>query len=113
MSESTTDFWAIIELFGHQRMAGHITEATVGGCKFVRVDVPAAGERPAYTRLLGQGAIYAINIVSEQVARAAADSMRVEPVSVYDLGTLLNRRLANDPEPDDVDLDELLGPRGG
>ena len=106
MSESPTDFWAIVELFGHQRMAGRLTEATIGGCQFVRVDVPETGERPAYTRLLGQGAIYAINVTSEEVARAAAHSLRVEPVSVYDLGPLLRPQLASgemqsSPEPDD------------
>jgi hypothetical protein len=87
------DFWAIVELFGHQRIAGHVTEASIGGCQFVRVDIPASGEKPAFTRLLGHGAIYAVNIVSEAVARAAASSLRVEPVSVYDLGPLLQQRI--------------------
>ena len=50
------------------------------------------------SRLLGQGAIYAINIVSEDVARAAASSLRTEPVSVYDLGPLLKQRLAHDSD---------------
>lgn len=91
-----SDFWAIVELFGHQRIAGHVTEASVGGCQFVRVDIPASGEKPAFTRLLGQGAIYAINIVSEDVARMAASALRTEPVSVYDLGPLLRQRLQTD-----------------
>lgn len=33
--------WCIVELFGHQRIAGLVTEQTIGGCNFVRVDVPA------------------------------------------------------------------------
>ena len=99
-ANQTADFWAIVELFGHQRLAGHVTEASVGGCQFVRVDIPASGEKPAFTRLLGQGAIYAINIVSEDVARAAASSMRSEPVSVYDLAPLLKQRLAHDSDDD-------------
>ncbi|HUX16647.1 MAG TPA: hypothetical protein VMW52_09260, partial [Phycisphaerae bacterium] len=52
--------WCIVELFGHQRMAGLVSEATIGGCAFVRVDVPAAEGAAAYTRFLGQGAVYAM-----------------------------------------------------
>ena len=80
--------WAIVELFGHQRIAGLVTNEAIGGCAFVRVDVPEAPGRQPYTRLLGQGAIYAINIVSEDVARAAAATFRSEPVSVFDLPDL-------------------------
>ena len=39
MSEKK-DQWAIVELFGHQRIAGKISEHAVGGCSFVRIDVP-------------------------------------------------------------------------
>jgi hypothetical protein len=49
----STEQWAIVEIFGHQRIAGRLTEQTIGGCSFVRVDVPALpqadgeGELPA------------------------------------------------------------------
>ena len=95
------DFWAIVELFGHTKIAGHVTEASVGGCQFIRVDIPAIGEVPAYTRLLGQGAIYSINIVSEDIARAAASSFRSQPVSVYDIGSLLQQRMLPNSSDDD------------
>lgn len=98
--------WAIVELFGHQRMAGRVTNEAVGGCNFVRVDVPETKGRPAFTRLLGQGAIYAINIVSEDVARAAAASFKSEPVSVFDLPQLRQQSLpiygGDGPDDDDV-----------
>ena len=82
------DQWCVVELFGHQRIAGRVTEQTIGGCAFVRVDVPAVGDNPAYTRLFGNGAIYAINPVTEEIARAAATSYRVVPVSPYDIPEL-------------------------
>lgn len=96
MSEEKFDAWAIVELFGHQRMAGRITEASVGGCQFIRVDVPPVGENAGYTRLLGQGAIYAINLVDEPVARAAAESYRTVPVSSYEIPALRQAQLAFD-----------------
>lgn len=106
MSEKN-DFqaWAIIELFGHQRIAGRVTEQAIGGCSFLRVDVP---EIPAddvamsppvagYTKLYGNGAIYAITIVEEQIARAAAATMRARPVTPYTLRSMaLSHRPAQD-----------------
>lgn len=42
MSETQTKFdhWCIVESFGHERIAGRVTEQTIGGCSFIRVDVP-------------------------------------------------------------------------
>lgn len=88
MKTETFESWCIVELFGHQRIAGLVTEQTIGGSSFVRVDVPANGDTPEYTRLFGNGAIYAINPVSETVARAAAAQYRSVPVSIYDFPEL-------------------------
>lgn len=85
----TFDNFAIVELFGHARIAGRVTEQVLAGQGFVRVDVPEiaasaySAVTPGFTRLFGPGAIYSITPVSEEIARAAARSMRVEPVSVY------------------------------
>lgn len=88
MSEPFETF-AIIELFGHSRIAGKVSEQVIAGQGMLRVDVPALPatahypEHPAFTKLYGPGAIYAITPVSEEIAFAAAQSMRVEPVNVY------------------------------
>ena len=34
------DHWCIVELFGHNQIAGKVTEQAIGGQSFVRVDVP-------------------------------------------------------------------------
>lgn len=38
--------WAIVDLFGHTRIAGKVSEQVIGGCSFVRVDVPERGDGP-------------------------------------------------------------------
>lgn len=37
--------WAILELMGHRRLGGYVSEATVAGAGFLRIDVPG-DERP-------------------------------------------------------------------
>ena len=93
--------WAIVEIMGHVRLAGKVSEQAVGGVNFVRVDVPAIGDQPEFTKLYGAGAIYCISIVSEPVARAAAQSFRAAPVSVYDIPALSRSRRI--PEFDEQD----------
>ena len=91
MNEQTSNFnvYAIVELFGHARIAGRVTEQVIAGQGFLRVDVPllpTRGDMPAeqgFTRLFGPSAIYSITPVSEEIAMRAAQSMRVAPVNVY------------------------------
>lgn len=85
MSEEKFEQWAIVELFGHARIAGLVSEQAIGGSNFVRVDVPAVGGKAPFTKLYGQGAIYAMSFVDNDVALAAAEKLREKPVDVYSL----------------------------
>jgi hypothetical protein len=72
--------WAIVELFGHQRIAGYVGEQQIAGSGFVRVDVPdvtlEGGQvKPAYTRYFGPSSIYGISPCDEGIARRAAYSI--------------------------------------
>lgn len=71
--------WAIVELFGHNKVAGKLSEQQMGGCAFVRVDVPDTDTGKGYTRLYGNGAIYSIAFVEEAIAREAARSYSDRP----------------------------------
>jgi len=72
--------WARVEVFGHQSYAGLVKQESIGGCSFVRVDVPAVVGIPAFTKILGQGAIFAITPMTEQAARILADRLKAVPV---------------------------------
>ncbi len=78
------DEWAIVELFGHQKIVGKVSEAVLAGGAFLRVDVPAVDERKAFTRFYGPSAIYSISPVDEEIARAAIAQYRHEPVRRFE-----------------------------
>lgn len=93
--------YAVIELFGHARVAGAVSEQNFGGANLIRVDVPEVtftrtvwdedekGYRKdtrtiaAHTRSLGGGSVYAINWCDEETARVAAHSIHDEPLEPY------------------------------
>ena len=69
--------WATVELFGRQKIAGELSEETVAGDTFLRVDVPQVEEHPGFSRVYGSEAIYCITPVTEDVARMAAIRLQV------------------------------------
>ena len=100
----TADQFAIVELFGHARIAGRISEQTIGGQSFVRIDVPevrydtglTGGVIAAHTRSFGAGAIYSINWCDEAAARLAAQAIKHRPINPYSLGDALRDMTAHD-----------------
>jgi len=67
--ENKSEMWAIVELMGHAQTAGIIRSSDLGG--LLRVDVPV-GNEGFRTEFYGASAIYAIRVVSEEIARAHA-----------------------------------------
>ena len=96
----TLDIWALVELMGHQKIAGRVTEKTLAGAPFLQVDVPDGEGKPAYTRLYAPGAIYCINPIAQQIAIGWAKAHKPAPVQIYDL-----RQLAADKPIDSTDSD--------
>lgn len=82
--DSGIDTWALVELMGHQRIIGKVTEQEIAGSKLLRVDVPRLGDAQAITKYFGSSAIYAITPLDEDTARVMAAKVDVAPVSVWD-----------------------------
>jgi len=99
---NTFDNYCIVELFGHQKIAGRVTEQVIAGQGFVRVDVPKTKRHPAFTRMFGSNAIYSITPVSEQIAKMAAEQIFIEPVTVY----IEPSHQLSSAEEDDFDNDD-------
>ncbi|MCA9876832.1 MAG: hypothetical protein KC442_03590 [Thermomicrobiales bacterium] len=86
---SVIEGWGILELMGHRRLGGYLSEVTVAGVAMVRIDVPHpqhVGEMVA-TQLYSGQAIYGITPTTEEIARAIAQGAP-QPVSRWDLRAL-------------------------
>lgn len=80
MSEERFETHALVELFGHVRLAGKVTEQTIAGTGFIRVDVPDTKRKKGFTRLFGTSAIYSMTPVSEEIAQALAEQIYIENI---------------------------------
>ena len=100
MDQSTKDqgfaAWCLIELFGHSRLAGYLSEQQIGGQTFIRVDVPETESAPAYSKFYGAAAIYSFTPVDEEIARGMAERLNERPISIYEMSKILAQ---TDPEP--------------
>lgn len=91
------DLWCLVELLGHQRIAGRCTEQNIAGSNMLRVDVPATNNQPVFTRFFSFGAIYAINPVTEEVASQVADRLEISPVQPWELKMIGRQELTSLP----------------
>lgn len=94
--------WCVVEIMGHKKFAGFVTEQSLGGSSFVRIDVPeitlANGTKlPAFTKLFGAGSIYCLSPCTEETARAFAAQLRSEAFALYEAPRL--------PAPRSSDVD--------
>lgn len=102
--ETKFELNAIVELFGHQRMAGLVTEQTLGSASFVRIDVPETENQPKFSRLLNPSAIYAINPVTEEVMLAMAENLDKKPIDSWDVREMQKKLLALKPGEIEADI---------
>ena len=117
MSENTAviNGWGILELMGHRRLGGYLSEVTVAGTSMVRVDVPHPQHlsETAATQIYSGQAIYCITPTTEEIARAIARDAP-QPVSRWDLRALEASRVETRDEVEagvvDVVDSELDGP---
>ena len=108
--ENKFEVFAIVELFGHQKLSGKVTEHNVGSATFIRIDVPETKGQPAFTRLVNPSAIYAINPTTEEVATAKAEQLQTAPIDAWDIRRMQEKMVAlveeNKRHPVPVNEDE-------
>ncbi len=93
--------WAIVEIMGHRRLAGRITEQLVAGRPLLRIDCPGEKDGDWVTQMYGAQSIFSVTPCTEEVARRAAKQWLSTPVRLLAPG-------AGDDQPiTEVDFDEV------
>jgi hypothetical protein len=83
--------WAIVELLGHRKIAGRVTEQTIAGASLVRIDVPdVPGDDyndpiAGFTQFYGASSLYCLSPVTEDVANRYAQAIRSAPIQRFEL----------------------------
>src|SRR5437660_9237278 len=77
--------WSILELMGHRRLAGYVTEQEIAGSNFLRIDVPGEGDAVKATQFYSAAAVYCLTPTTEETARAVASAGWTAPVQRWEL----------------------------
>lgn len=83
-TEGPSEFrqWAIVELMGHVRLAGMVTEEERFGAKMGRIDIPGPGDGIFATQYFSGGSIYRVTPTTEEVARKIALQYQPTPAAL-------------------------------
>ena len=109
--QEVQETWAIVELMGHVKHAGRLSEEEKFGCKLGRLDCP--NEDGGFTSVyFGGASVYRVTVCTEAVARHVAKSSPARPVSPWDFpkqlemqGVTNDRVMSCGHTPEDCDCD--------
>ena len=117
MAEPTESFqeWAIVDLLGHVRMAGLVSEEEHFGTKMGRIDIPNV-QGGFTTQYFSGSAVYRLTPTTEEIARAVAARSQPEPVHRWELPPALipatempqGDTYGDDPRDNGEDEDDLF-----
>lgn len=82
--EEKFDQWCVLELMGHRRLAGKVTDAVIGGGAFLRIDIPSKNDGFT-TQYYSPQSVYAITPTTEEIARTVAKQNQPEPIYKWEL----------------------------
>jgi hypothetical protein len=105
MESEKFDEWAILELMGHRRLAGKVTESAILGGALLRIDIPGENGKIESTQFYGPHAIYCLTPTTEDIAKAVAAQSHPEPVTRWEFPQLAQSNRGSDPEDDFFDND--------
>jgi hypothetical protein len=94
MSETETvpfEAFCILEILGHRRLAGRVSEQQIAGDMFLRIDIPTP-QGTEITQYYAPSSVYCLTPTTEEIARAVALRNQPQPVHRFELST---------PEPDE------------
>ena len=96
--------WCILELMGHRRLAGLVTEQQIAGHGFLRLDVPGEGDAWSASQWYSPTSVYCITPTTEEIARKLAAGNRPRPAARWELEPV--KPQPDDGEDEDEDEDD-------
>jgi hypothetical protein len=106
MEENKFSGWGLVEIMGHQRVAGRLSEQSIAGANLLRVDVPIGdGPEDFRTEFVGGHSIYRLHPTDEKTARVLARSMGAKPTYSYEVDRQLRIEA---PHPSHGDVQDAI-----
>lgn len=75
----------VLELMGHRRLFGYLSEVEVAGSSFLRIDMPTNSDGEQVTQLYSPSAVYAITPTSDEIVQSMAPANSPKPVCRFEL----------------------------
>lgn len=75
----------IVEQLGHKKIVGFVSEVTIAGKGFLRVDVPKSKTETLATQYISPDTIYALTPTTEDIVRRLAQNYQPAPVQRWEL----------------------------
>jgi hypothetical protein len=107
--------WAIVELMGHVKIAGLVTEEEHFGAKLGRIDIPSGDG--FVTQFFNGSSLYRLTPTTEEIARGVAAANQPTPVHRWELpeqkqlsAPVVEAEYPDDDDDDSEDEDDLERP---
>jgi hypothetical protein len=73
----------VVELMGKTVLPGFVQEEIICNTSFLRIDVPAAGKYPGFSKLIHPQAIFALTPADMELCRRMAECREPRPFNTY------------------------------
>lgn len=104
--EKPIEQYAVVEMMGHRKVIGKVTESEIGTGSLLKVTVLGKDGDPDRTEYIGIASIYCLTIVTEETARQAAAACSPEPTFAWQVRERPALVAASDYDEGDEDRDE-------
>lgn len=84
-SEGSFEGWAILEVMGHRKLAGYLSEQVIAGASFIRLDVMQPDGTPILTQYYNPASVYCITPTTQILASKLAVKNQPAPVTRWEL----------------------------
>lgn len=92
MNEAKEGFWAFLEVMGHQKLSGFVTEVNLAGTGFLKIYVPEIETElwngktvtvSSFEKLYSPSSVFSITPCTEEIARGIAAKICEKPLEEY------------------------------